>query len=418
MPLPHVDLCLAFGPRSIAAERPSPARPITAVHRACKPGTWTASQRPIAAIALLSGALTIRLALMPSWAGRDFRSNMALAQLALDHRDVYGLTHAFLHTHHLLAWTYFPLCLHLFAALTWLGVHTGVSIQLLGKLPNVAADFAVGWLIYVVLRRQGHSARVQVAGMALYLFNPLTLYNGAYYGRFDSIPLAFLLLALECRRSRWFALIYAVAIAAKTFPLFLLPALAVGRERQSVRRLALALGIVLVLALPYIMTDTRGLLSYLFVNNTGTIRYTGLGRLSWYLLLWSNHWLSMGQILTLARLATLLFPLVLLGVAHRPLYAKATTCFVLFLVLNRTVYEQYLLWPVPFLIVVAIHERSRLAAWLIALYTTAGILENESTWTRHGYLPWQMTPHPWLALNAVLALSGLVFVATQIWRRT
>jgi len=40
---------------------------------------------------------------------------------------------------------------------------------------------------------------------------------------------------------------------------------------------------------------------------------------------------------------------------------KAAACFALFVVLSPTVYEQYLLWALPFLIVVALLGRRRLA---------------------------------------------------------
>lgn len=364
-------------------------------------------------------ALALRVVLLPLTAGNDFRSFAKLALFTLQGRNVYSIPSDYLFTHlHSLSWAYFPLCLDMLAALRWLGLQTGWSFDVLGKLPMVAADLGIGWLLYRALRRRGHSTGVAILGMSLYLFNPLILYNGALYGRFDALALAFLLLAVEYQGTRLFAPAYALAIAAKTFPIFTLPLLALGRDRQPPRRLILALLLVLVLALPYIAVDPRGLFSYVVANSTHPIGYQRLGRLSWYSILYAEHVLSMPQILMLARVAILVYPLALLTLVRKPLYVKVAVCLLLFVLLNRTVYEQYLLWPLPFLIVMGLHGRSRAALGIAALYTVAGMLENEYTWD-HGYrLHYALVPTPWLPLNAVLAIATALFVAAQIVRRS
>jgi Gpi18-like mannosyltransferase len=298
----------------------------------------------------------------------------------------------------------------MFTALEWLAEHTGWSFRVLGKLPIVAGDMLVGWLIYATLRRHRHPERVALAGMLLYLFNPLVLYNGAFYGRFDAIALAFLLLALENYRTRWFAPAFALAISAKTFPLFMLPLLAFGRDRQILRRLILACGLALVLALPYVITDPDGLLSHLLYARGS------FGRLSWYYLFLSTHWLPEPKILTLAHFTTYLYPVILLAFVHRPLYMKAALCFTLYLVLNHVVYEQYLLWPLPFLIIVGLHYRSRVVLVLMVFCTLAGILENEHTWahSHDPYLRYILLPTPCMPLNVALALGALVFILIKL----
>jgi hypothetical protein len=380
-----------------------------------------ASRRHVAwaAPVVLAVALALRLALLPLTAGNDFRSFEKLALLALQGRDVYGVSSAYLAAHfHSLSWTYFPLCLDMFAGLRWLGLHTGWPFQVLGKLPLVAADLGIGWLLYVALRRRGHSTRRAVVGMSLYLFNPLALYNGALYGRFDAVALVFLLLALEYRGTGAFAPAYALAIAAKTFPIFALPLLALGRARQAPARLALALFLTVLLALPYVAADPGGLFAYVIANNTHAVDYQRLGRLSWYSILYATHLLSMRQIMALARMVILAYPLLLLTLLRKPLYTKVAVCLVLFVLLNRTVYEQYLLWPLPFLIVMGLHERSRSALWIAALYTVAGMLENEYTWNHTYVLHYALVPTPWLPLNAFLAAATALFVGAQIVRRS
>jgi len=52
--------------------------------------------------------------------------------------------------------------------------------------------------------------------------------------------------------------------------------------------------------------------------------------------------------------------------------------------------------------------------WLVVLYTAAGLLENEQTWsafdTRFHYT---LLPTPWPPLSGLLAVSALLFVAGQ-----
>lgn len=352
----------------------------------------------------LFAALVIRLILAPLTEGWDFHADAHAAALTLHGYNVYALARSAFH----LPWTYFPLCLHLFTALQWVAVTTGWPFRVLGKLPTIAADLGIGYLLFAALRRRGESEQVAVLGMALYLFNPLVLLNGALLGRFDAIALVFVLLSLERYDTKLFAPFYGLAIAAKTFPIFLVPLFLLGRDRQKPVRLLLALLLVPLLALPYIATDPRGLLGYLFYD----VHSPWLGPLSSYYIV--PHGRPWPPPLTVARAGILLYPLALLLVAHRPIYVKAACTFVLFAALNRVVYEQYLVWALPFLIVVALRHRGRLALWLYALYTTAGLLENEQTWAAFDpHFHYSVVPAPWPPLSGLLAVSALLFVVTQ-----
>ncbi len=88
-----------------------------------------------------------------------------------------------------------------------------------------------------------------------------------------------------------------------------------------------------------------------------------------------------------------LYPLVTLLLIRAPFYVKAACCYALFTVLSGTLFEQYLLWPLPFLIVAGLRHRRRGALALAALYTVAGTMENEYTcWA--GPLHYALLPHP------------------------
>lgn len=357
---------------------------------------------------LLGLALLLRLALAPLTEGWDFHAFAQLAGFVNQGHDVYAMRRSQMQ----LPWAYLPLCLNMFAGLGWLSTHLGVPFRLMGKLPIIIADVEIGWLLYSALLRRGHSEHLAIMGMSLYLFNPLVIYNSAVVGRFDAIALVFLLLALEYASTALFAPAFALSIAAKTFPLFLIPVLALGRDRASWRRLAWAAVLVCLFSLPFVLTDLKGVIGYLLYDT----RSPWLGRLSWYSALQSFAGLSAAQTLSIARTGSLLFPLALLTLLRRPLYIKAAAGLALFIVFNRAVYEQYLLWPLPFLIVVALHYRSRLALGLILLFTVAGILENEQTWAPYdAHLRYSLVPAPWPPLNLVLAAAIVLFVGRQVW---
>jgi len=375
---------------------------------------WPGHAPLLLPVALLLGALAVRLPLLGLTAGYDLRVVAGMARRAAGGQDVYALG-----VQRLAPWAYFPLLLHLDAGLMRLAAHTGWSFYLLAKLPVVAADVGIGVLLYAALRRRGQAGGRAAVGMALYLYNPLVLYNGAFYGRFDAIALAFLVLALEGAGAGagLCAPAYALASAAKTFPLFLLPLLALGRDRQDPRRLLLACALVVPLSLPEVVTDPGGLLSHAFL-----VDRFGFEGLSWNLILPHLPVLGRPGAAGVARVGAALYPVALLLLVRAPLSIKAACAYALFVLLSGTVYEQYLLWPLPFLIVAGLHHRRRGALGLLALDTLAGLVENEYT-GRPGPLHYAaVLPNPCLPLNVVLAVATLTFVAAQVrqdppWRR-
>ncbi len=367
-------------------------------------------------VPMLLLGLVIRLLLTPWTQGWDFNSYVQEAILTMHGQDVYVVAHA----HDLLTWAYLPLCMDMFTGLGWLSSLTGLPFRVLAKLPTLLADLGVAWLIFASLRRHGRGERAALLGMSLYLFNPLVLYNGAVVGRFDSIALVFLLLAIERFHARLFVPAYALAIAAKTFPVFILPLLLFGRERQKPSRLALACALVPVLSLPYSLTSIKAMIASLSYD----VRTPWLGRLSWYIWPQDAHWLSPARVLILARAGSLIYPaaiLLLVVVARdKSLYLKVACALLLFVAFNRTVYEQYLLWPLPFLLILALADRDRdyLALGMVALCTLTGLIENEQTWTPFDpRLHYAVLPTPFGPLNALLALAIVAFVAAEAGSR-
>lgn len=269
---------------------------------------------------------------------------------------------------------YFPLFLYIELPMQWLAIHTGVSFTILGKLPIVGADLLATVLIVRELRLRGAGQRTQAVAAALFFLNPLVLYNGAFYGRFDSVCVALLMVAFAASARRplsWrFSIAYALSIAAKTFPVFLLPWLLRRGRVGAVRVLACVVAVLFAVAAPYVVTSPRAFLTDLLYSADKLP-----GALSWQVAL---HGLPAATQVDVGNVLLGVFVLAAVAVAFYvdDFTVAAAATMVLFLLFSKQVIEQYLIWPMPFLVLLATGRGSRAAWWLIAELTAAGMVVN------------------------------------------
>ncbi len=352
---------------------------------------------PVTAV-LIVGLVT-RVVLVPITHGADFTVWDLASRATLDGVNVYAHHPAYSGG----PYPYFPLFLYVELPMQWLALHTGVSFTILGKLPIVAADVLATLLVVGELKRLDVNARMQAIAAAVFFLNPLVLYNGAFYGRFDSVSMALLLLAFRAyqtdRSATWrFSIWYALAIAAKTFPIFLLPWL-VRHNRGGLPRLLVAVaGILFVVGAPYIITSPAAFATDLLYSADKLA-----GGLSWQVVL---HRLPSGLQIGIGDVLLGIFVVAAVAIALVDDLALAVAAtLVAFLLLSKQVIEQYLIWPLPFLIIVGAGRRSRAAWLLIAEVTVAGMLVNAH------YHPFGVQP---LAFNVVFALAVAVTLARMI----
>jgi hypothetical protein len=277
-------------------------------------------------------------------------------------------------------YAYFPLFLYIELPFQWLAQHTALSFTVLGKVPIVAADLACALLIARELRRRG-DANVGVAvGVAVFFLNPLVLYDGAYYGRFDTLGCALLLVALrgigtDRIVSVRTAVAYGLAVAAKTFPVFVFVGLTRAARGARRRFVVVSVVTVLVLSAPYLGTLHPFIHDIVFYDAGKPP-----GAMSWQHLLLhvtNEHGAKLASyaLLLAFALATIWFS----RISDLAIYTALV--LVLFIVCSKVVLEQYLIWPMPWLILIAAQRRDRLAAASVALlgaFTVLGMLDNES----------------------------------------
>lgn len=77
-------------------------------------------------------------------------------------------------------------------SLPWLN---GGLFNFLLRIPSLAADIIIGLLIFLIVRKN-HSEKIALFSMSIFLFNPVTLYNSAFWGQMDSINNMFFLFAI------------------------------------------------------------------------------------------------------------------------------------------------------------------------------------------------------------------------------
>lgn len=326
-------------------------------------------------LAVLAVGLFVRAVLIPITHGDDF----VVWDLA---------TKATLHGSNIFAhhppypngpYAYFPLFLYLETPFQWLAQHTSASFLVLGKLPILAADVACALLIAGELRWRGRSPRAIAGWTAAFFLDPLVLYNSAYYGRFDTLGCAFLLLALRVLRRDPAgvrgAITYGLAVAAKTFPGFLVFGVLRRAGTAWRRTLLIVMAVLVVISLPYLGTP-RPFVHDLFIRDANKLP-GGLGWQSVLLNVTSTHG---AKLVSYAFLAVfVLAALWLSRIADVELSTAAT--LVAFIICSKVVLEQYLIWPLPWLLLLAATAGGLIARGSLALagvFTLTGMLDNES----------------------------------------
>jgi uncharacterized membrane protein len=335
---------------------------------------------PLTLVVLIVG-LALRAVLLPLGHGTDFSQQELAERFTLAGLNVY--THP-PHAKAINAYAYFPLVLYLELPFIWLGLHAHLSFTVLGKLPVMAGDVLTAILIAAYLDERRHGDGVMAIGAALYFLNPLVLYNGAFDGRFDALCVGLLLLALryykrDSLRGWAFAVLYALAVAAKTYPIFILPWLLIRASRQRLRVLLALLVVLGGLSLPYLLRSPAQFLYDIMLYN-GHRLPSGQ---TWQTMLRTcnpcpAHYHSpyLEKVRLFGSILLLVYGSTLFLYTGLDLLTYGAVALLLFLVFSKIVYVQYFLWPMPFLIFALLDRRSLAAGGMLALLTLVGSLDN------------------------------------------
>ncbi len=362
----------------------------------------TASPRLVLVLAI---GIAVRVALIPITRGQDFDVWDLASTATLQGIDIYAHHPAYPGG----PYAYFPLFLYLELPFQWLAEHTNISFTLLGKVPILAGDIACALLLAGELRDRTASDRAVVLGTSLFFLNPLVLYNGVFYGRFDTVALALLLFAVRLlrKRKRSAGLWYGLAVAAKTFPVFVLPGIIRKARGRRVWLAITSMGVLLVVSAPY-LPSWRAMVSDIVVYDA----VKAPGALSWQTLFIGTTSIEKLRLVSYVLLALYLIGAVLLArVLDLDVYILAT--LVLFLLCSKVLLEQYLVWPMPWLVLVlwtAPRIRAATIAFFVAV-TVVGMVANPHI------QPWGRSPALIAAGFAVLCVIYLFALVVHGRRR-
>ena len=177
------------------------------------------------------------------------------------------------------------------AGAEWLARRGVGSFSIDVKLPALLADL----LIVTALVAAGRAGRAPPAAAWIYAVHPVSLLITGAHGQFDAIALLFVLLALSALargRRDASALSLAAAIGTKSFPVLLLPFLALAGQStwpRAARYALLALAPVALLLVPFAIADPAALRRELFA-------YSGIADFGWTGLVRGLSWLTTGDL--------------------------------------------------------------------------------------------------------------------------
>ena len=254
-----------------------------------------------------------------------------------------------------------PFSLHVFALIKFFANISGIPFEGLWKLPAVFSDIGIGILIYFISQKMYKRTEWTALRLSLwYIVNPITLYVSGFHGQSESVWVFLVLLAwyfiIFQKRIIVAAVIMALAIAYKLPAILLFPALFLSIQENDKKILfAIFVGSVTSLSfLPEIITSFAAI-------NRQVLQYSsiiGIWGFSGVLSKVLQPLIFVGMIKKIAfALKVLLF--VTVGWTYFKYYLSSYKNFfdlclvilVLFLVFTPGFGTQYLLWPLPFLVI-------------------------------------------------------------------
>lgn len=275
-------------------------------------------------------------------------------------------------------WTnYTPGMIYLFYILGFIRSLFSISDQnfyFVLKLPSIIADLILSYYIYKVLLKTVHK-RLALYGLAFCLFNPVLIFNSAIWGAFDGFMTLFLFISVYYLAQRKLILsstFFGISLLIKPQAVAIAPVFAfwLFRNFSLKRLLKLSLPgflIIILLSIPYFPNDPIFGFFNLFKQMADD--YKGNSMFAYNLWGIFGFWIDDGTLLgflSYRNWGILLFGLfwlyclaIFLRKKNFDVFLLSTLGFLAFFFLPTRVHERYLFSAIPFLILIAIHFKSR-----------------------------------------------------------
>ena len=353
--------------------------------------------RPRLVIVVIAGALLVLSALLhmqaigsTTGASSDIHAYGIQANSVFQRQNVYTITDRY---------PYPPVWIWIIALVRLASVSLGVPFDQIAKAPATIGDYAIATLLLLFAVRRFRWSLFALVPMALFALNPLAALISAGHGQFDSLVIAFLLLAIYLRGARqdrriiWSALAFGVAIALKGYPVLALPAFVVAAP-PGLRLKTTIVAFVPLLASFLLYCALFGVSSQMLPNMLG---YQSTADFGWGYLMtpYGDDAAILGLFLgVISKVLIVLFAVIAPALLLRQRSILALIMlFSAFYALTYTMSVQYIFWILPFLCLA-------FPLWALA-YTIVGMLAAIGFYQRafpHA-LP---TADPWPAIAATL----------------
>ncbi len=284
------------------------------------------------------------------------------------------------------------------------------------RLPIILADLMIVAILAAWQVRDRNATWLSAA--LLYAVNPVALIVTCFHGQFDSLPTAFLLMAVYLvafnYRATYGGLSMAFAIATKSFPVLFLPILVahVKSLRDRVRLASLALAPVFLLLLPYMLLSPTDVIRELFGYRGAALLGFMVPVRTIYVPLTDTSFpfdttMQLLRFSAYAFIAAYFVYIVRMWGREPLLLIDTVAIFALFYTIYAGIAPQYTLWILPFLLLINLQ--------LAILYTVSATsaLVGFYLYAVPDTLPF-VTGAPHLLAQVLYALGGTLWWLTAV----
>ncbi len=383
---------------------------------------FIASCSIIYAITIVAATLTLNAYFAQTW---DVKTFILAAHRFLDGGNPFNL---YAQSRAAQTWPYAYPPLHALATAIFLWIGNLVSVlpdYVWARVPALIADIGVGIVLFAIVERKSSDESLARTAMLLWLFNPVSFYDTAVQGHFESEWILFVLIAyMSFEKSRGLvlsAVALAIAVLFKQVAiLFAIPLWIMslrGAERRSNPHdtwtsttlrtffsVVLFALITIAVCLPYLFYSN----DFVYMNLT-YLENVPVQTQSWLvglLALTRPARDAMTSEFFLFRYQTIVMALAAVAISYlairrgASLYLTAALVAIVFFLTSKKVMGYYYVMLLPFLFAETLPRR-RLALALFAIVLTAWISLSPY------YAPWANLDHVWIyailgAINSVL----------------
>jgi len=279
----------------------------------------------------------------------------------------------------------------------------GLLFDFLVKLPLIASDALIAYFVHKIVLKHLGEERLAVLASAIWFLNPLSIWISSGWGMFDTLPALFTIIALYLvleRKFDWAAVSLIVASALKDYAIVLLfPLLVIawkaGGRKELLRALSFSAVFGALFLLPAFFGAPLGLNGSIVGASQNSVHYSGLSIWTAVTLFFSDF----NQTLV----SSAILAAVLLGI-YVWIWNKRSRSndffftigafslpIISLLLLYRSVGENFFIWPLPFLSIIAVRDiASRKLYWILSAVALVSSMTDS-------LLPYYMLPMaPWI----------------------